>query len=158
MGGQQKQKNLASAAARAEKSVKTGQGGKTVKPVKTSRRSGDARAGSGRETGAVPWREVKAKARRIDPTWDTPDRAAHRARIRDDMLAAVSGAQLAYLRRQARLTQAQLAAATGLTQARISQIEHGQAVSLDVLRAYITGLGGHVEITARIGTTTLNIA
>ncbi len=107
---------------------------------------------------AVPWREVKAKARKVDPTWDTPERVARRSRMRQEMLAEVSGTQLAELRRQAGLTQVQLADATGLTQARISQIEHGKDVSLDILRAYITGLGGQVEIVARIGTTTLNIA
>jgi DNA-binding XRE family transcriptional regulator len=106
----------------------------------------------------VSWREVKAKARSADPTWDSPERIARRASAREEMLAAVNGAQLADLRKQAGLTQAQLAAATGLTQARISQIEHGTDVSLDTLRAYITGLGGHVEIIARLGTTTLNIA
>ncbi len=107
---------------------------------------------------AVPWGEVKAKARQVDPTWDAPERLARRSRMREEMLAEVSGTQLAELRRQAGLTQVQLAAATGLTQARISQIEHGKDVSLDVLRAYITGVGGQVEIVARIGTTTLNIA
>lgn len=115
----------------------------------------DTSATSGR---TVSWREVKAKARAADPTWDSPERVARRAAAREQMLAAVNGAQLADLRKQAGLTQAQLAAATGLTQARISQIEHGTDVSLDVLRAYITGLGGHVEIVARLGTTTLNIA
>jgi DNA-binding XRE family transcriptional regulator len=123
-------------------------------------RSSDDRAAGDRGTGgrAVAWRDVKAKARQLDPGWDTPERVGRRARIREEILAEVSGTQLAELRRQAGLTQAQLAAATGLTQARISQIEHGKDVGLDVLRAYITGLGGHVEIIARIGTTTLNIA
>ena len=107
---------------------------------------------------AVSWREVKAKARAADPSWDSPARVAHRADAREQLLAAVNGAQLADLRKQAGLTQSQLAAATGLTQARISQIEHGTDVSLDTLRAYVTGLGGQVEIIARLGTTTLNIA
>jgi len=106
----------------------------------------------------VSWREVKAKARQVDPQWDSPQRIEHRARVREDLLARVGGAQLADLRRQAGLTQVQLAAATGLTQARISQIERGKDVSLDTLRAYITGLGGEVEVIARIGTTRLNIA
>jgi DNA-binding XRE family transcriptional regulator len=106
----------------------------------------------------VSWRDVKAKARKADPTWDSPDRLERRAAAREQILAAVSGAHLAELRRQAGLTQAQLATATGLTQARISQIEHGKDVSLDTLRAYVTGLGGQVEIIARLGTTTLNIA
>jgi transcriptional regulator with XRE-family HTH domain len=67
------------------------------------------------------------------------------------MLATISGARLADARKQLGLTQAQLAQATGLSQARISQIENGKAVSLDVLRTYVTGLGGRVEVVARIG-------
>ena len=107
---------------------------------------------------AVSWREVKAKARAADPDWNSPERVALRGQAREQLLAAVNGVQLADLRKQAGLTQAQLAAATGLTQARISQIEHDTDVGLDTLRAYVTGLGGQVEIVARLGTTTLNIA
>lgn len=111
-----------------------------------------------RASNTTSWRDVKAKARAADPTWDSPERTQRRAQVRQEILDAVNGAHLADLRKQAGLTQAQLAAATGLTQARISQIEHGTDVSLDTLRAYITGLGGHVEIIAHLGTTTLNIA
>jgi DNA-binding XRE family transcriptional regulator len=128
---------------------------KAVTPAASAGSAGSEPTSPGR---AVPWREVKAKARAADPDWDSPKRVALRAQAREQILAAVNGAQLADLRKQAGLTQAQLAAATGLTQARISQIEHGTDVSLDTLRAYVTGLGGQVEIVARLGTTTLNIA
>jgi DNA-binding XRE family transcriptional regulator len=104
------------------------------------------------------WRDVKARARASDPTWDSAERTERRAKARAQMLAAVSGAQLAEIRGQLGLTQAQLAEATGLTQARISQIENGKATGLDVLRAYILGLGGHLDIVARIGNIQLNIA
>ncbi|MEX5710634.1 helix-turn-helix transcriptional regulator [Parafrankia sp. FMc6] len=104
------------------------------------------------------WREVKAKARAADPTWDNAERVERRAEMRAQMLASVSGAQLAEIRNQLGVTQTQLAEATGLTQARISQIENGTATGLDTLRAYITGLGGHLDIVARIGNIQLNIA
>jgi DNA-binding XRE family transcriptional regulator len=104
------------------------------------------------------WRDVKAKARAADPTWDTDERIARRARMREDMLASVSGAQLADIRKQLGLTQVQLAAAAGLSQARISQIESGTATSLESLRAYVAGLGGHLDIVARIGNIHLNVA
>jgi DNA-binding XRE family transcriptional regulator len=104
------------------------------------------------------WGEVKAKARALDPNWDSPERLARRAQMRERMLASVSGARLAEVRRQLGVTQAQLAEATGLSQARISQIENGAASGLDTLRAYITGLGGHVDVVARIGDIRLNIA
>jgi transcriptional regulator with XRE-family HTH domain len=71
--------------------------------------------------------------------------------MREEMLATVSGAQLAEIRKQLGLTQTQLAEAAGLSQARISQIENGSATSLETLRAYVAGLGGHLDIVARIG-------
>jgi DNA-binding XRE family transcriptional regulator len=104
------------------------------------------------------WRDVKATAQAADPTWDTPERANRRARMREEMLASVSGAQLAEIRKQLGLTQAQLAEAAGLSQARISQIENGTATSLESLRAYVSGLGGHLDIVARIGNVHLNVA
>lgn len=104
------------------------------------------------------WREVKAKARASDPSWDTEDRVQRRARMREEMLASVSGAQLAEIRKQLGLTQTQLAEAAGLSQARISQIETGKATTLETLRAYVVGLGGHLDIVARIGNIHLNVA
>ncbi|HET6212096.1 MAG TPA: helix-turn-helix transcriptional regulator [Micromonosporaceae bacterium] len=104
------------------------------------------------------WRDVKAKARAIDPTWDTEERATRRAHMREAMLASVSGAQLAEIRKQLGITQAQLADVAGLSQARISQIENGSATTLETLRAYVTALGGHLDIVARIGNIHLNVA
>ncbi|MCK9899817.1 transcriptional regulator [Parafrankia colletiae] len=104
------------------------------------------------------WRDVRARTRAADPEWDSAARTAHRAELRGRMLASVSGAQLAEIRGQLGMTQAQLAEATGLSQARISQIENGSATGLDVLRSYITGLGGQLDIVARIGNIQLNIA
>jgi DNA-binding XRE family transcriptional regulator len=109
-------------------------------------------------TDAVRWEDVKAKARAIDPTWDNDERVAQRREIREQMLASVSGAKLAEIRHQLGLTQTQLAEASGLSQARISQIEHGEAVGLESLRAYVVGLGGHLDIVARIGNIQLNVA
>ncbi|MFI5926854.1 helix-turn-helix domain-containing protein [Micromonospora sp. NPDC051543] len=109
-------------------------------------------------TDGVDWRDVRAKARDLDPSWEHPDRVARRAQHREQMLALVSGAQLAEIRKHLGMTQTQLAEAAGLTQARISQIENGEHTSLDTLRAYVTGLGGHLDIVARIGNIHLNVA
>ncbi|MGC4745720.1 helix-turn-helix domain-containing protein [Micromonospora sp. DT201] len=109
-------------------------------------------------TGGADWRDVKAKARELDPLWDHPDRVARRAQQREQMLASVSGGQLAEIRKQLGITQTQLAEAAGLTQARISQIENGEHTSLETLRAYVTGLGGHLDVVARIGNIQLNVA
>jgi membrane-associated protein len=40
-------------------------------------------------TDAANWRDVKAKARAIDPTWDSPERVARRREIRRSLLAAL---------------------------------------------------------------------
>ncbi|MEU7839885.1 helix-turn-helix transcriptional regulator [Micromonospora sp. NPDC049114] len=109
-------------------------------------------------TDGVDWRDVRARARERDPSWEHPDRVARRAQQREHMLALVSGAQLAEIRKHLGMTQAQLAEAAGLTQARISQIENGEHTSLDTLRAYVTGLGGHLDVVARIGNIQLNVA
>lgn len=106
----------------------------------------------------VDWREVKAELRATDPDGDSPARVERRQAMRAEMLAAVSGARLAEIRRRVGLTQARLAEATGLSQARISQIERGRSVSLDVLRTYVGGLGGQVDVVARIGDIQLNVA
>ncbi|BCB86882.1 helix-turn-helix domain-containing protein [Phytohabitans suffuscus] len=104
------------------------------------------------------WRDVTAKARANDPEWDSAERVDRRAKMRQEMLASVSGAQLAEIRKQLGLTQAQLAEATGLSQARVSQIENGGVTSLETLRVYVAGLGGHLEIIAHIGNIQLNVA
>jgi DNA-binding XRE family transcriptional regulator len=109
-------------------------------------------------TDPPTWRDVTSKARALDPEWDSPARLARRTRARERMLAAISGAQLAEVRKQLGVTQAQLAEAAGLSQARISQIENGDATGLDTVRAYVTGLGGHVDVVARIGNIQLDIA
>ncbi|GAB3800972.1 helix-turn-helix domain-containing protein [Micromonospora zhanjiangensis] len=91
---------------------------------------------------STSWRDVKAKARAVDPTWDTAERISRRAAVRERMLASISGAQLADIRKGLGMTQTQLAEAAGLSQARISQIENGGVTNLETLRAYVTGLGG----------------
>lgn len=109
-------------------------------------------------TEPTNWRDVKAKARATDPAWDDPNRVDRRRQMREHMLAAVSGARLAEIRKQLGMTQSQLGEATGLSQARISQIESGGAVSLDVLRVYVAGLGGELDVVARIGDIQLDVA
>ncbi|GAA0938888.1 hypothetical protein [Virgisporangium aurantiacum] len=51
-------------------------------------------------TEATNWRDVKAKASAADPTWDSAERVARRRQMREQMLASVSGAQLAEIRQQ----------------------------------------------------------
>ncbi|MEU8000993.1 hypothetical protein AB0B66_07515 [Catellatospora sp. NPDC049111] len=56
-------------------------------------------------TDSPNWRDVKAKARTIDPAWDTDERTARRARMREEMLAPGSGTKPAEIHQQLGLTQ-----------------------------------------------------
>lgn len=68
-------------------------------------------------TEASSWRDVKAEARAVDPSWGTQERVERRAAYRSQMLAAVIGSH-----------------------------------------AYVAGLGGHLDIVARIGNIQLDVA
>ncbi|MFG3226338.1 XRE family transcriptional regulator [Kitasatospora sp. NPDC048194] len=92
------------------------------------------------------------------PELATPEAEARRARIRQETLARIRGHELAELRRKAGLTQKHVAELLGVTQARVSQIEHGQVDSLDNLRAYAAAIGGEVEVTVRQGERTVKVA
>lgn len=107
---------------------------------------------------AVRWEDTKRRIREIDPDWDSPDRVAARERGREELRAEQRGYQLAQLRKNAGLTQVQVAAAMGISQARVSQIEHGKITELDAVRAYIEALGGTVEVMARVGDWTIKVA
>jgi DNA-binding XRE family transcriptional regulator len=96
------------------------------------------------------WSDVKAKGRSADPRTDEEQAVGKvAARVRRD--AYVRGHQLAEIRLTAGVTQAELADALGVSQARISKIEHGEVSGIDVLRAYVAALGGSIDVVARLG-------
>ena len=107
---------------------------------------------------AVRWEDTKQEIRELEPGWDTPNRVAERERSRADMRAEQRGYQLAQLRKNAGLTQAQVAAMMGVTQARVSQIEHGKITEVDAIRGYVEALGGTVDVIARVGDWTIKVA
>lgn len=107
---------------------------------------------------AIRWEDTKREIRELEPGWDAPDRVAERERSRVEMRAEQRGYQLAQLRKNAGLTQAQVAALMGVTQARISQIEHGKITEVDAIRGYVEALGGTVDVIARVGDWTIKVA
>jgi predicted XRE-type DNA-binding protein len=107
---------------------------------------------------AVRWEDTKREIRELEPSWDAPDRVVERERSRAEMRAEQRGYQLAQLRKNAGLTQAQVAAMMGVTQARVSQIEHGKITELDAIRGYVEALGGTVDVIARVGDWTIKVA
>ncbi len=107
---------------------------------------------------AVRWEDTKRRIRELHPDWDAPDRAAERERSRTEMRAEQRGYQLAQLRKNAGLTQVQVATLMGVTQARVSQIEHGKITEVDAIRGYVEALGGTVDVVARVGDWTIRVA
>jgi DNA-binding XRE family transcriptional regulator len=66
-------------------------------------------------------------------------------------------AQLAETRKQLALDQKQIAAATGVSVARVSQIEHGEVTSLKVIARYVEALGGRLDLVADFGDRTVRL-
>jgi len=103
------------------------------------------------------WSDVRAKGRAADPR--TPaEQAAGKALARERQEAYIRGHQLAEMRQAAEITQAELAASLGVSQARVSKIEHGENSGIDVVRAYIHALGGRLDVIASIGDQTWRLA
>lgn len=105
----------------------------------------------------VKWSDVKAKARALDRRTDA-EREAAAATVRERREAYVRGHQLAEMRKAAGLTQAELADNLGISQARISKIEHGEVSGIELVRAYVAALGGTVEVIATLGDRTWKVA
>jgi DNA-binding transcriptional regulator YiaG len=103
------------------------------------------------------WSDVRAKSRAVDPR--TPaEQAVGKAVAKERQEAYIRGQQLAEMRQTAAITQADLAASLGVSQARVSKIEHGENSGIDVVRAYIGALGGHLDIIASVGGQTWRLA
>lgn len=103
------------------------------------------------------WGDVKTKAAAVDPRTAT-EREAGRAAAEERREAYVRGHQLAEMRKVAGLTQAQVADALGVSQARVSKIEHGEISGIDVVRAYVAALGGTLDIVATLGDRSWKVA
>jgi DNA-binding XRE family transcriptional regulator len=108
-------------------------------------------------TEYTSWNEVKAKGRALDPRSET-GRAAGRAAAQERREAYVRGHQLSEMRKIAGLTQAQLAQVLGVSQARISKIEHGEISGIEIIRAYVIALGGSIDLVATLGDRTWKVA
>lgn len=64
---------------------------------------------------------------------------------------------LAQLRRRKEITQEELAAALGVSQVRVSSIEHADAPQLATMRRFIEGLGGELIVQAKIDDETFDL-
>lgn len=107
---------------------------------------------------AVRWEDTKRRVREAHPDWGSAERVAARERGREELRAMERGYQLAQLRKSTGLTQQEVAAKMGVSQARVSQIEHGKITEMDAVRAYVEALGGAVDVVARVGDLTIKVA
>ncbi len=74
-----------------------------------------------------------------------------------DLLAQARGHQLADSRKHLGLGQKQIAAAMGVSVARISQIEHGEVASFEIIARYVEALGGRLDLVADFGDRTIRL-
>lgn len=70
---------------------------------------------------------------------------------RKQKLNAATSASLRELRERVRMTQANLAAKLGCTQASVSMVERSQNVRLSTLHKVVAALGGRLDVFVRIG-------
>jgi predicted XRE-type DNA-binding protein len=99
----------------------------------------------------VSWSQTRAKI--------APDRERIAA-VRADAESEVLAHQLVALRKEAELTQTELSKTMGVSQRRVSAIEHGQLASfeLETLRNYVAALGGSVRVVADFGDRSITLA
>ena len=98
-------------------------------------------------------------ARREPLDWEDLERDLHAAGVTPaeieagarELLARARGRQLAETRRQLGTGQKDIAAAMGVTIARVSQIEHGEVTSFEVIARSVEALGGRLDLVADFG-------
>jgi ribosome-binding protein aMBF1 (putative translation factor) len=73
------------------------------------------------------------------------------------LLAEARWHQLAQARKQLGVTQRDIAAAMGVSVARVSQIEHGDVISFEVIARYVEALGGRLDLVADFGDRTVRL-
>jgi ribosome-binding protein aMBF1 (putative translation factor) len=103
--------------------------------------------------------------KRTPQDWEPLEEELHAAGVTPEeiqagarrLLAENRGHQLAETRRQLGLAQKDLAAALGVSIARISQIEHGEVTSFEVIARYVEALGGRLDLVADFGDWTVRL-
>jgi ribosome-binding protein aMBF1 (putative translation factor) len=103
--------------------------------------------------------------RRAPQDWETLERELHAADVSHaeieagarELLARTRGHQLAEARKQLGLAQRGIAGAMGVSVARVSQIEHGDVTSFEVIARYVEALGGRLDLVADFGDRTVRL-
>lgn len=107
----------------------------------------------GEDVEFASWDEVRAEL----AGFGTPDQL-ERAKL--ELQAYLHAYKLAEARKSRHLSQAEVASAMGVTQGRVSQIEHGELgdAEVDTLRRYAAALGGQLRLLVDFGDDLVQIA
>ena len=92
------------------------------------------------------WLEIKAEAEQLNPWLTSPEANVIAEEDTARIEAERQGYALSSLRKESGRTQKEVAQIMGVSQARISQIEHGRIDSLELLRSYISAIGGELHL------------
>lgn len=97
---------------------------------------------------AKKWKNIRAEA--VEAGRIDEDQVSEH---RDRMIKQVRAARLADLRKDAQLTQKELAEIMHVDQGRISRLERGElhATELGSLKRYVEALGGELHLVATLG-------
>lgn len=103
--------------------------------------------------------------KRTPQDWEILERELHAAGVSPavieagarELLARARGHQLAEARKQLGLAQKGIATAMGVSVARVSQIEHGDVTSFEVIARYVEALGGRLDLVADFGDRTVRL-
>lgn len=103
--------------------------------------------------------------KRTPRDWEDLERDLHAAGVTPqeieagarDLLAQARGHQLAEARRHLGIGQKDIAHAMRVTVARVSQIEHGEVTSFEVIARYVEALGGRLDLVADFGDRTVRL-
>ena len=109
--------------------------------------------------------ELPVMPKRTPRDWEDLERELHTAGVSREeidagarrLLAQARGHQLAETRKQVGLGQKQIATAMGVSVARVSQIEHGEVTSFEVIARYVEALGGRLDLVADFGDRTVRL-
>jgi ribosome-binding protein aMBF1 (putative translation factor) len=108
---------------------------------------------------------VTSVPKRTPQDWETLEGELHAAGVSAEeieagareLLAQARGHQLAEARKQLGLAQRDIATAMEVSIARVSQIEHGEVTSFEVIARYVEALGGRLDLVADFGDRTVRL-
>lgn len=104
------------------------------------------------------WAEVKRRMRENQPEVSDAEWESRKQAARTATEAHVLGHHLREIREEQGLTQAQVAGAVGISQARVSQVERGEIHNLETMRTYAQALGARITVTIEYGDRTVGVA